>query len=238
VIQSQFLRKSVVSLLALTAFTALASGSSFVQNGSFETVTIATQTTEFQTAGVSNWTNSDYGELIAFPSWYTNGYLLSGLGLAGAFPQSSPDGGNFVVSDGDYHNSAIQQTITGLTLGNSYDLTFYEALDQDTETQTNPGPVQGQWQVTFGSDVQTGPTMFANGITPTFSPWAQQTMTFTASSTTEVLSFLSIGTGEPPMLMLDGISLVDSAPEPASIWLGGCGVALLAWQFKRRRKAA
>ena len=72
-----------------------------------------------------------------------------GVGLAGwpAFPVSSPDGGNFILSDGNFMNSPINQTITGLNPGNTYLLTFYQALIQDVQPFpsssyfiTTPGP--------------------------------------------------------------------------------------------------
>ena len=235
------LRKFITMLMSLLVFAALtsaASGASIVANGSFETATAST-TTQFLSAGVSNWTNSDIGEALVMPSWYTNGYLFPpNVSFAGPVPQTSPDGGNFVFSDGDYHNSAIQQTLTGLTPGDAYVLTFYQGLAQDTEPNiTVPGPVTGRWLVSRGASVQLSPLRSANGSIPTISPWALQTMTFTPTTATEVLSFLSIGTGDPPLVLLDGINLVAPTPEPASLWLTGLGAALLGWKLIARRKA-
>jgi hypothetical protein len=209
-----------------------------VVNGSFENAT-ATITTQFLTAGVSNWSNSNIGEALVLPSWYTLG-LFPNVGLAGPFPQYSPDGGNFVLSDGDYMNSAITQTITGLTPGANYQLSFYQGLAQDTEPNiTIPGPVSGRWQVTLGSSPsQLSSMMYADGSIPTISNWKQETMAFTAQNATELLSFFAIGTGDPPMVALDGVSLDATAPEPASFLLMGLGGALLGCGvFVRRRKA-
>jgi hypothetical protein len=67
-----------------------------------------------------------------------------------------------------------------------------------------------------------------------FVPWTQQPLLFTASSTSEVLNFLSAGTpgGEPPVVLLADVSL-DPVPEPASIALfaGGC---LALWKTRNR----
>jgi hypothetical protein len=226
-----------VALLALTGLSNPARAN-LVANGSFEIAT-ATTTSQFLGAGVSNWLNSDIGETLALPSWYTNGYLFPGVGLAGPFPQTSPDGGYFVLSDGDYRNSAIYQTITGLFPGTSYQLTFYQALAQDTELYiTIPGPVSGKWQVTIGSTTQYSSMMYADGSTPTISPWASQSMTFTAQNASEILSFFSIGTGDPPLVGLDGISLVATSPEPEAIWLVGLGSLLVGWRLRALRKTA
>ena len=61
-----------------------------------------------------------------------------------------------------------------------------------------------------------------------FSPWELQSFTFTASSTSQMLSFLSTGgpsSSIPPFALLDGVSLIQ-APEPGSwtLLLGGLGV--------------
>lgn len=207
-----------------------------VTNGSFE-LTTATTTISFISTSVSSWSNSDIGELLVMPSWYTNGYLVPGVGVAGALPQTSPDGGNFVFSDGDYHNSPITQTINGLTPGNFYKLSFYQALIQDTEQYvTIPGPVSGRWQVSLGSNTQLSAFMTGDGSTLTFSPWALQTMTFKAQSATETLSFLSVGAGDPPLVGLDGINLMP-VPEPDEILLMSLGGLFLATRFFRLKKA-
>ena len=246
------------SALMLVSFAQTASAAPFVLNGSFETYTgpgpaAGDNAVAMQAGGVTGWTNSNAGESLVFPSWYTNGFLYAccgGVGVAGwpTFPQSSPDGGNFVFSDGDYLNSPIVQTITGLNPGDTYLLTFYQALVQDiqpfpssTYFITTPGPVTGNWQVTLGANTQFSTAMAANGATPTFSNWAQQSMFFTAQNATELLSFFSIGTGDPPLVGLDGISLVatdSGVPEPASLWLVGAGVVLAARMIRSRRRRA
>jgi hypothetical protein len=232
---------ALVPLLALAVSAGPAAAANLVLNGSFEIAT-ATITTVFPAAGVADWTDLGGGEALVLPSWYTNGYLFPGpppVGFAGSVPQTSPDGGNFVFSDSDYLTGAIQQTISGLTLGDSYDLSFFQALAQDTEPGiTVPGPVSAHWDVSLGASTQSGASMTANGSIPTFSPWTQQTMSFTATSATEVLSFLAVGSGDPPLALLDGVSLVDSAPEPAGIWLAGIGAALLGWRLFTLRSGA
>jgi hypothetical protein len=230
---------ALLSALALAVFASAAhSATNLVANGSFENVS-ATTTTAFWTAGVANWSNSWDGETLAMPSWYTNGYLYPpNVSLAGNFPQTSPDGGNFVLSDADYHTSAITQTLTGLTPNAQYTLSFYQALAQDTEPYiTTPGPVTGYWHVSLGSSSQDTPMMYADGAAWTYSPWKLQTMTFTAQNATEVLSFLAVGTGDPPMAGLDGVSLVADVPEPGSIWLLSGGFLLLGWKFRARQRA-
>jgi hypothetical protein len=67
-----------------------------------------------------------------------------------------------------------------------------------------------------------------------FTGWYSETFDYTATSTTEVLSFMADGTpnGEPPFALLDGVSLnnVTPAPEPGTLPLlftglmGGLGI--------------
>lgn len=198
-----------------------------VSNGGFESTTVSTTTQWFCPGScvVNNWTLANDnpsgfndGQILVHSSW--NGVnLIGSVGIAGSIGLASPDGGNFIFSDADFHNSSITQTLTGLTPGDTYLLSFYQALVQDTEPGiTTPGPVSALWQVSFGTGVQTSASMSANGATLTTSPWALQSMSFTANTATQVLSFLSVGTGDPPLIALDGVRL-EHVPEPASVAL-------------------
>ena len=214
-----------------------ATQANLVTNGSFESTT-ATITATMTPTNVTAWANSDFGEAIVLPSWFSSGQIFPNVGFAGAVPQSSPDGGNFLISDGNFHNSPITQTLNGLVTGNFYTLSFYQMLAQDTEPFiTIPGPVSGHWQVTLGANTQNAAGMTGNGATNTFSNWQQQTMTFQAGNTSELLSFFSVGMGDPPLLGLDGISL-NAVPEPASLGLAVLGFALLGLKYRRERHIA
>lgn len=70
-----------------------------------------------------------------------------------------------------------------------------------------------------------------------FSGWMTQKLTFTYDGTSNVLSFLAVGTPacQPPMLLLDGVSL-SAVPEPGMagiLLVGGLGLAAAS----RRRRA-
>jgi hypothetical protein len=227
-------------LAAAVFFTSLAQAN-LVLNGSFEQ-TSATTTSQFLSVTVNNWANSNTaGEAIVLPSWFTNGCLFSApcnansVTFAAPVTQTSPDGGNFVFSDGNFMNSAIKQTLTGLTPSTTYQLSFWQALSQDKELNiTIPGPVTGYWQVTLGSSTLNSQLMQADGSTQTWSPWKQETMFFTAQNATEVLSFLSVGTGDPPLVLLDGVSMV-AVPAPGAFALMSSAVALLGGIYRRTR---
>lgn len=160
------------------------------------------------------------------PGQYGN-LQLWGPGNGGAagntLPATSPDGGFFIGSDPAFQNGAISQTVTGLTVGQLYQLSFYWAGAQQSGYS---GATTEGWQVTFGSQMDSTATV----STPNhgFSPWQPQTFDFTAGSTSQVLSFLSTGgpsSSIPPFALLDGVSLTQ-VPEPGSwtLLLGGLGV--------------
>ncbi len=248
-------RTSVAVQAALAASIALSTapaGANLVLNGGFETTTAAV--TSNWGAGcpapltVSDWSTSDIGQGIVLPSWQPGapgtGVLFptgpcnpfSPVGVAGALPTSSPDGGNFVFSDADYHNAAITQTISGLTPGVAYLLTFLQALIQDVQTGiTVPGAVSAHWDVSLGSSTQSSTGMTGNGSTNTYSNWAGVSMTFVPLSSTELLSFLAVGAGDPPLILLDGVHLDQAVPEPASLALVLLGGLAAGATYRRTR---
>ncbi|MCZ4340999.1 PEPxxWA-CTERM sorting domain-containing protein [Sphingomonadaceae bacterium G21617-S1] len=89
--------------------------------------------------------NSQTGADDIFDGAYTNGnvqapfdgqqrFSLWGPDYPGALPgntlTNSPTGGSFLAADGSYLNRPVEQTITGLTPGTTYYLSFYWAAAQ------------------------------------------------------------------------------------------------------------
>ena len=195
--------------------------------------------------GVTGWTGGNGYQLYFFNgtatvdsanSQYDNGYN-TGSEKFYTMPGSPTGGsGNFVALDGDQTNGiqgSISQTISGLTVGANYVLTFDWATGQ---LQSRTGATTENVKVIFGNQSFTTQTL--NTASQGSDPWLQQTVLFTASSATETLTFLAQGTptGLPPMVALDGISVV-AAPEPASIAVMGSGLLLLGYFYRRRRQA-
>lgn len=144
-------------------------------------------------------------------------------GVANGFT-GSPNGGYFLGGDAAYAMAPVFQTINGLSPGQSYTLSFEWGQSQFTDVT---GPTTSGWQVTFGGETaSTGaPDLPSQG----FAGWKTFTHTFTATSTTQTLSFLAFGgpVGLPPFALLDGVSLteVTPVPEPASLALMAAGLA-------------
>jgi hypothetical protein len=195
---------------------------------------------------LTNWTMTSPNNLhCVVEAPYTNNQLCgawpAGTGSANlkmfALPGASPNGGNYVIMDGDGPNGysgTLSQTINAnLIIGATYTLTFYQTAGQQ---QGNTGASTDFWKVTFGSQSQNSTSMAVASQSLVTPVWQQVTMTFTATSVSQTISFLSVGnTGVPPFLFLDGVDLEgpQGTPEPGTLSL--ILVSLVALPFAGRR---
>ena len=234
-----------------------------VQNGGFEMNTLPATLNPPDASGAeidSNWNYT--GDLTG---WFTTGtstYNILFFGNVAAassinadtrytaseaqhldsnFNSLSPNGGNFMGLDGDpVANGPLEQTVGGLTVGDKYELSFYWA---GTELSNRTGFGTIQLTGSLGGDpfaTTPYPNSKPAGTPGSFSGWMLVNLPFTANSTSEVLSFLAVGTPSgnlPPFALLDGVSLT-AVPEPSTwammlVGFGGLGYAA----FRRRRTA-
>jgi hypothetical protein len=146
---------------------------------------------------------------------------------------SSSKGANVFASDALYYPGTLTQNITGLSAGSKYTLTFDYALAQ--QVGFDGANTNNFWQVGFGSSTKnsTALSIADNG----FSGWKTATMTFTANSASQVLSFLAEGStpGAPPFMLLDGVSLTAAVPEPETWGMMLGGIGLVGFLARRRR---
>ena len=171
------------------------------------------------------------------------------ISTEGASPGALPvAGSNAFMSDANYATQYMFQSIAGLTAGDTYTLKFWQA---SFEQSGYTGGFTSNWQVGLGNGnafttanygVQTAATMTvpSGGA----SAWTQQTLSFVANSTNELLAFFATASSgaQPPFLMLDGVSLTDAThpvnvPEPATLGLTAAGVLGLVAARRRRRAA-
>jgi hypothetical protein len=249
-------RKIILALpIALGGLALGAGGSSaanLVQNGDFETSTnsVSTLLTNPDTS-VTGWTNNGTFVLYCTAGAGTtcdSQPSLGGFQLAGPGNghnnglTSSPQGGAYVAFDSDpAFAGAFSQTIAGLTVGDSYTLSFYAGGAQ--EIFGGAPPTTRSITATLGNETFSTPIIDTPG--QGFSPWELFSTTFTYTGGGDVLSFLANGGpgGAPPYALLDGVSLVGAGgpatPEP-STWVmivaGFAGVGLVA-RARRKSKA-
>jgi hypothetical protein len=168
----------------------------------------------------------------------------------------APDGGAFIGQDpafengggggvpGDIIGGSVVQTINGLTIGKTYDVTFDYAIAQQHGFS---GPTNGGWRVSMGGSL-IGATLPAVQIgSHDFSGWLTASYDFVATNTSEVLSFNSFcsladpGCAQvvPPFALLDSVAI--NVPEPstwAMMLAGFAGLGYAGFRAHRRKPEA
>ena len=233
-------RRIGFSLAVLSFFALPAEATNLVLNGDFSSSSNGPGEFNTSQTTLTDWTSSGYNFLFAsggadttgsYTPQYTEYLKLWGPndGSANGMPASSPYGGNFIGADGAYEVGAITQTISGLTSGDFYTVGFYWAGAQQ---MGYTGATTEQWQVSLGSSTQS--TAVLNNVSQGFTGWQYQTFTYQATSSSEVLSFLAVGTpsGQPPFALLSDVTLVQT-PEPATVIIVLSGLFALAGVRRR-----
>ncbi len=217
---------AATALVAVAGLASSAMAANLVVNGSFD-ATPHTDKVAFA-GNVTGWTGGSRLTFLAGPGTAADGNYLS---VYAPFPSVSPDGGNFVVADGDpNYSGAFSQTLANLTVGHVYTVEFYQAAGQQAGFT---GPTTERWSVSFGGETQL--STLVSLPQAGFAPWQKQKLTFTATAVSQVLTFLAVGTpgGAPPISFLDGV-YVAGVPEPASWALMVAGFGLVGAAARRR----
>ena len=233
----------MASLLALASTSALATPTNLVKNGDFELTSGFGEIGLYAT--VTDWTSTGFNFIFAPGTAYTTGapgfygpLQLWGSNNGGAKAlATSHNGGNFVANDGAfgaYGVPIIQQTIHGLTVGATYEVNFEWAAAQQFGFD---GATTEWWRVNLGSNASTTQaTGIYSNASHSSSDWMHEAMRFTAANTSEVLSFLAVGTpdGKPPFSLIDGVSMTE-VPEPSTWLMLFTGLGLIAALARRRK---
>ncbi len=165
---------------------------------------------------------------------YGNTYMWgSNNGGSVTLPATDPGGGNFIAMDGAFETGAVSQVITGLTAGKVYVLLFYWAGAQQQSYGSN---TTESLTVSLGASSQSTSTVHLTGSS--FSGWMHDAMAFTATGSTETLSFLAVGTpnGEPPFTLVGDINLTLVPDFTNWMVFAAFGVGCVAFEGVRRRR--
>ena len=259
----QLLIASAALVGAIAAASPASAVTNFVTNGDFG-VNAGNGQVGFNTSAtgwsVANPNSPNYGSYVflynrnAAPIGPTN---LSGttadetgsLGQFGTVKLWGPDDGSvngltatptgaFIASTPTFDNGPISQTVTGLTPGAKYLLSFNWAAGQQLGYD---GTTTEGWKVTLGGGAsQSTPiiTLPDKG----FSGWTTQSFEFTADGASDQLTFLAIdapGTADQQgFALLNGVTLVAApTPEPGAWSLMVIGVGMLGAALRMRSRA-
>lgn len=149
----------------------------------------------------------------------------------------------FMILDGDQSfNSPLEQEITKLVAGKTYQLTFDWAGSElaDRQNYYDIKLTGSIGNTTFDTGYYDNTNYAPNGKAQgSFSGWTQESVRFVATASDELLSFLAVGNpqGLPPVALLADVS-IEAVPEPsaAAILLGGCaGLIFAAVRMDRAR---
>ena len=183
--------------------------------------------------------NGNY-ELGLIGNDVTGWYIPSGNGTYpwglqnGAFGASTPYGNQWIVL-GLYSSGfeySIQQTLTGLAVGSTYDLSFAIASEQNCCSQA---------QVSFLSGSSTAAQNFsATNSGQYWTDWSTHSMSFIADNSSVTFQFKNINPSTNGYdLGLDNVVVeVAAIPEPEIYAMLGVGLGLMGWVGRRRKLQA
>lgn len=165
---------------------------------------------------------------------------LASAGIAAVpFSGSTCVTGLKMTAYGSTWHEGIQQTVTGLTPGNTYNITFYQAVVQ----QSNATDPTGAWDIYrdgtyIGMTAPTSTSLPYNNVNVV---WNQRTITFQATSTSHLMKFFpadndaNINTPNAPRMGIDLITLSPAVVLPVVVELNAIRTnagAGLSWEVR------
>lgn len=169
--------------------------------------------------------NRSWVNFASVSGWQVVGGPGTGIEVRRNNVGAAHGGNNFIELDTN-GNTTIEQLFSNLTMGATYDLSFWYSPRIRQPSATNGMDVLWNGQSLAGTIAETGGN--AN-------LWTEHRFTVTAQSGANSLRFASLGSSNSLGANLDDVALVAQVPEPATVGLLALGLGALAWT--RRRKA-
>jgi len=188
------------------------SANNLIVNGSFETPSAGTGDCLCANGTVPGWTTTDPSGIIEIDD-------------SAAFGGSAYDGTQSLEVNA-FNPEDVQQTVSGLTIGQSYILSWAYG--------DRPGSGDEEMQVYLGSSLVTTDYDNLEGSNPSLL-WSPNSFVVTATATSEVLSFNGIYVDGDPSVgnEVDAVSL-DQTPEPSTLLYFATGLGVLGYAWRRR----
>jgi hypothetical protein len=239
------MRLMILAAFAACLFSSGADAANLVKNGDF--TQLSNGVGQFDVATVAaNWSNIrpslDYGYNFVMSDATAGSSGVSGnvsLWDAANGGSSTWDGktasgtGNFAALDGAYFSGPLVQTISGLTKGETYTLSFDYAFAQ--QTGYDSATIQ-KLHVSIGGNGDKWDSGSVDLANHGFSGWKAGKLVFTAYSASELLSFFAEGNlPVPPFALLSNVSIpVSAVPETATWGMMILGFGAIGLTLRRR----
>lgn len=204
-----------LSLVALLAATSLAHAGpvNLLTNGGFESTAV----------GNGSWVNTG-----SIAGWTRTAGPGSGFEVRNNVAGAAQQGSNYLELDTG-GNTTIAQSLTGLTAGALYDLSFWYSPREGVAAASNG--IDVFWNGLL-LDAVTGLGARSGNV------WSQYQYQVVAKAGTNVLSFAAAGTSDGYGGSLDNVSLTNHVPEPGSLALTLAALAGIALLPRRLRRSA
>lgn len=212
--------KATAAAVALAVATS--ANANLIANGSFETPDIDTTP---GSAGGSGWQVYSGGEVVGWDLAWGAGIEIQKSGTV----VTAQHGNQYVELDshGSSSNSAMFQTVNGLSVGAEYLLSFWY------QPRTSNGRNDNGIDVFVGEYLNEVVVLNIDDVVSTpGSDWTEYTYLFTATNTLMSMGFEAVGMQNTLGGFIDNVSLV-AVPEPGTLALLGLGLAGLG--FVRRK---